>query len=179
MTPSTLRHVRTDPAACAFWLSQGADLWATTVTVVRDDDVVTILDAIFEPPPQLPDYPEERVRVVVRHDGAIFAVPVPSDRSWEHRYDPITVPQLLVLDRRLDWHYLLGALCLWYADDPPNLQWSWELGLDAYMRLIQRHVWDEEYFRRNGTWPAEDAPHGRRRDGRPHPILTEGLRRPA
>jgi hypothetical protein len=172
MTLGSCQHLRCDPAGCARWLSDGADLWAATVTVVRDDYAVTILEAELSPPPQLPDFPEERVRITVRHNGQIYAVPVGPERTWEHRYERYTVEQLSRTKQPIDWHFLLGALCLWYPRDPSRLQWSWRQGLDGYVRLVQKHLWSEEYYRRTGVWPAEDAPHGRRSDGRSHPIIT-------
>ena len=42
---------------------------------------------------------------------------------------------------------------------------------------LQRHLWCEEYRRRHGSWPVEDAPLGHRPDGRPHPVRIPSLRR--
>lgn len=38
----------------------------------------------------------------------------------------------------------------------------------AYITIVHRHLQAEEYWRRTGRWPAEDAPHG---EGH-HPIQT-------
>jgi hypothetical protein len=180
VTPGSFRHLRFDPEDCARWLSKDADLWATVVTVIRDDAAVTILEVTFSAPPQMPDLPEERVRIVVRDSGDIYAVPVgPPGRSWEHRYERYTVGELLRTTQTINWHLLVGALCLWYPRDPAHLRWYWRQGLDGYLRLVQKHVWSEEYYRRAGSWPGEDVPHGRRPDGRPHPITTPALRRAA
>lgn len=175
----SFRHLRFDPRDCARWLSESADLWATKVTVICDDDAVTILEVAFSAPPQIPDLPEERVRIVVRNSGEIFAVPVGPERTWRHRYERYTVAELLATTHTIDWHFLVGALCLWYPRDPAHLRWSWRQGLDGYLRLVQKHLWSEEYYRRTGAWPAEDAPHGRRSDGHPHPITTPNLQRTA
>lgn len=51
----------------------------------------------------------------------------------------------------------MGALCLWYPRDPSHLRWGWVDGLDTYLRLVQRHLWSEEYCRRHNHWPADDA----------------------
>ena len=179
MTPGSFHHLRFDPDGCARWLSGSADLWATEVAVVCHDDPLTILEVSFSAPPQMPDLPEERVRIVVRHTGEIFAVPVGPERSWKHRYERYTIEELLHTTGTVSWYLLLGALCLWYPLDPPHLRWSWHQGLDGFLRLVQKHVWSEEDYRRTGVWPGEDAPHGRRPDGRPHPITTSELRRTA
>jgi hypothetical protein len=179
VTPGSFGHLRLDSEDCARWLSDSADLWATEVTVIRDDDAVTILEVTFSAPPQMPDLHKERVRIVVRETGEIFAVPVGPERSWEHRYERYTIAALLRATHTVDWHFLLGGLCLWYPRDPAHLRWSWRQGLDGYLRLVQKHLWSEENFRSTGVWPGEDAPHGRRPDGLPHPITTPELRRTA
>jgi hypothetical protein len=75
-----------------------------------------------------------------------------------------------------DWLHLLGALCLEFPEDPQWLRWSWRDGLDTYLQMVQRHLLAEEVARRFGSWPVEDAPHGFRSDGKPHPIRTARLR---
>lgn len=176
----TFAHVRGDPWGCANWLTTGADLWGTEAHVVVHEAAQTVVDVRFAPPPpELPSYPAEHVRVTVRNDRRIFAVPVAADtRPWLHRYPRFTLSQIIAtpVDQLIPWESLLGCLCLWYPRDPGHLQWRWTDGLDGYLRLVQRHVWSEEYWRRHGDWPAEDVPHGRRPDGRPHPILTPALR---
>lgn len=175
LAPGTFSHARAAPAACASWLTNGADLWATTVTAMATDSSVILFDVRFTPPPPLPDYPEEHVRITICHDGRVYAVPVNDTRTWKHRYQRVPVANIY---DGIDWHLLLGALCLWYPDDPPHLQWTWSLGLDRYVRIVQRHLWSEEYNRRYDSWPAEDAPHGHGGDGQPHPIATGALRIP-
>ena len=67
----------------------------------------------------------------------------------------------------------LGELCLWYPGDPRALRWEWADGLSSYLTVVHRHLQAEEFYRRNGTWPSEDAPHG----PGPHPIRSPELRR--
>lgn len=180
LTPGTLDHIRGDPKGCADWLTAGAGLWATEADVALHDAQFTVLDLRFAPPPpDLPSYPAEQVRVTVRAEGQIFAVPVAAHtRPWLHRYPRLTPSQIIAtpLDQPIPWENLFGSLCLWYPRDPDHLRWWWEDGLDVYLRLVQRHLWSEEYWRRHGHWPVEDAPHGHRPDGRPHPIRTPALR---
>ena len=66
----------------------------------------------------------------------------------------------------------LGQLCLWFPDDPPELKWDWSDGLVAYITVVHRHLQAEEFWRRTGRWPAEDAPHG---EG-VHPIRSQEMR---
>lgn len=178
MRPGDLGHALTHPGRCATWLSEEADLWGVRADLLHADSLLVVLDVMLAGPPALPSYPDEHVRISIRADGAVFAVPVdPAGRRWEHRY-----PRLAIEDfgrpefAGVDWHFLFGALCLWYPDDPENLRWSWVDGLDAYIRVVQRHLWSEEYHRRWGQWPGEAAPHGRRPDRQPPPILLPALR---
>jgi hypothetical protein len=175
--PGGFRHLRARPKDCARWLADGADLWSTAATVLLHDDRVTIIDVTFQPPPQARSFPVEVVRIVVSDEGDVYAVPVDADgRTWEHRYTRSTLASLLASECPVDWHFILGALCLWYPYDPTRLRWTWRLGLDGYLRLVQKHLWSEEYSRRHGFWPAEAAPHGQRDDDLPHPIMTADLR---
>lgn len=180
LTLGSFDHVRGDPRGCSRWLSAHADLWGVTVVVALHDRRMTVLDVRLEPPPpDLPNFPGEHVRVTVAADGRIFVVPVAGDaRTWLHRYPRITIAEILrrPLTAPIVWEHLFGSLCLWYPDDPDHLRWHWDEGIDIYLRVVQRHLWSEEYWRRHGTWPVEDAPHGDRRDGHPHPILTPALR---
>lgn len=180
LTLGSFAHVRSDPRGCAAWLTTGADLWGTAVDVATHDRVMTVLDVrLSPPPPALEGYPAEHVRLTVLRDGQVFAVPINTPtRPWLHRYPRLTLGQIRAwpMDQLIPWEGLLGCLCLWYPRDPAHLRWSWVNGLDGYLRLVQRHLWSEEYGRRHGHWPAEDAPHGSRPDGRSHPILTPALR---
>lgn len=87
-------------------------------------------------------YPIESVNVVIRSNGKVHAIPKSGKgRRWKHRYG------------RTD-------LCLWYPGDPAELRWTWDDGLEEYIRIVSRHLIYEEYWRRTGEWPVEDAPHG-------------------
>ncbi|MDE0653590.1 MAG: hypothetical protein OXI26_08055 [bacterium] len=180
MTRGGLDHVRRNPQDCARWLSTADVVAGTKVTVVLHDLQATIFDVRFESPtlPELPDYPAEQVRVTVRANGKVLAVPASGDdREWLHRYPRSSIADLLALPKSatVPWELIVGALCLEYPNDPDHLRWQWSDGIDAYLRVVQRHLWYEEYWRRHGSWPVEDAPHGHRPDGHPHPILTPEL----
>lgn len=180
MTLGGLDHVRRNPRSCARWLTSAGVVDGADVGVALHDHVLTVLDVRFAPPPpDLPDYPAEQVRVAVTPQGWIAAVPVDGEtRRWLHRNPRCPTHQLIRLPLGADvpWEHLVGSLCLWYPRDPAHLQWHWRNGIDAYVRIVQRHLWSEEYWRRHDTWPVEDAPHGDLPDGRPHPILTSALR---
>ena len=181
MTPGGLDHVRRNPHTCIRWLNESCAVDAMEITVVKHNNRSTIFDVRFEPPPpwRLPGYPAERVRVVVRANGDIFTVPAATDeRAWLHRYPRLSIRQVLAWSRAtpIPLENLFGSLCLEYPWDPDHLRWNWSDGIDAYLRIVQRHLWCEEYWRRHGSWPVEDAPHGHRSDGRTHPIKTAGLR---
>lgn len=101
----------------------------------------------FKPWPEMAaeGYPVERVRLEIRANGDVRAYPATrmSRRTWKHRYPSD------------------GQLCLYYPNDPGALVWSSEShSLEKLLGIISRHLQAEEYFRRNGHWPWEDAPHG-------------------
>ena len=88
------------------------------------------------------NYPVEKVNIVIRSNGLIYAVSKSGKgRTWKHKYN-------------------YRHLCLWYPNDPDELRWSWADGLEEYVRIVARHLIYEEYCRRTGEWPIEDAPHG-------------------
>ena len=180
MTLGQLDHVRGDPHGCSRWLSTGDVVLGVAVTVVLHDTKTTVFDVMFDPPPpELHGYPAEHLRLTVMDAGQVFAVPVAAGgRPWLHRQPHLSVAELICLPKgtKLTWELLLGPLCLWYPRDPAHLRWRWSDGIDAYLHIVQRHLWAEEYWRRHGTWPVEDVPHGERSDGKPHPILTPALR---
>ena len=180
MSLGGLDHVRRNPQGCARWLSTADVVGGVEVTVVLHDSGATTFDVCFESPavPELLDYPAERVRVTVRANGKVLAIPVSGDgRRWLHRYPRASIAELLALPKSatVPWELIVGALCLEYPNDPDHLRWHWSDGIDAFLRVVQRHLWYEEYWRRHGSWPVEDAPHGERPDGLPHPILTSEL----
>lgn len=175
-----LGYVRRKPRDCARWLSTAGVVGGAEVTVVLHDLRATTFNVRFESPtlPELLDYPAEQVRITVRPNGKVLAVPAGGDaREWLHRYPRSSISALLALPRSatMPWEFIVGALCLEYPNDPDHLRWQWSDGIDAYLRVVQRHLWYEEYWRRHGSWPVEDAPHGERPDGYPHPILTPEL----
>jgi hypothetical protein len=104
---------------------------------------------------ELYDYPDETVHVTVTRSGDVYAWVPTDDREWMHTFGG-------------------EYFCLWYPDDPPALQWDWSRGFGAYVVIVHRHLLYEEYRRRHGGWPVEDAPHGR--TDTPHPIRSLKLR---
>jgi hypothetical protein len=122
----------------------------------REQDCV-VLALTLEPWADLAahDYPTEVVSILITRRGAVLSFPLGPDRPWHHRI----------------WAHL-GELCLWYPQDPRWLRWDHDDGLEAYVLIVHRHLQAEEYWRRHGRWPAEDAPHG---DG-PHPIRNPATR---
>ena len=181
MTVGSLDLVRGHPHACIRWLNESCAVDGMDISVVRHNNRLTIFDVRFEPPPPwgLPGYPPERVRIVVRANGDTFSVPAASDkREWQHRYPRLSIRRILAWPKStpIPWENLLGSLCLEYPGDPDHLRWDWSDGIDAYLRIVQRHFWCEEFWRRHGSWPVEDAPHGHRPDGRPHAIKSPSLR---
>lgn len=170
------------PTRCAQLLTLSDDVANTSVRVLSDTAQAVVFDVCFGPPPptQLPDYPRETVRIALRRaDDRPFAVPIgPNNRRWLHRNERIDDERLhsaVAARVALPWEWLLGSLCLEYDQDPAHLRWSWGDGFDAFIRIVQRHLWFEEYWRRTGVWPVEDVPHEPRLDGRRHPVLTPEL----
>ncbi len=169
-----------EPIACADWLSRVLFRNGIAVALAYRDPACVILDVRFAPPPpeHLNGYPEERVRVNILAHGQVGAVPVAAERRlWCHRYPYITPNDAAQRPQEdFNWVRITGPLCLDYPSDPSHLRWQWADGLDMYLRIVQRHLWSEEYWRRYGHWPVEDVPHGERADGQRHPILTPELR---
>ncbi len=108
--------------------------------------------AAFQPPIAFADegYSAERARIIVPTKQTPLAFPVGPPRAWKHRNGP------------------LGDLCLWFDGDPRGLRWEWDDGFGAYVAIVHRHLFFEEMWRRTGSWPVEDAPHG---PGE-HPVRT-------
>lgn len=154
-----LAAVFADPKQVAAQLAGGAELYG-----LRSADVglvtphLVVLQLELAPWAALADegYPIERVAVFIWVDGRIATVPhAARARPWLHRQPPP-----------------LGELCLWALHDRPGLQWHWSDGLVAYISIVHRHLQAEEYWRRTGSWPAEDAPHG----SLPQPVRTPAMR---
>lgn len=131
-----------------------------------------VLDMTFRPPPEFAaeGYRAERGRICAHTDSRINAFPLGSrTRTWHHRNpSPFGV----------GYGTLGGDLCLWYPRDPRGLRWEWEDGLEEYVTRVHRHFFFEEYYRREGEWPVEDAPHGEPATGA-HPILSPHMQRAA
>ena len=145
--------VAIDPALCANHI--GDRVFGANATVVSSQAGWTIFEISFKPAPTLRGYPTETVRLTVPPSGDPVAVAVPADREFLHRY-PRTHPDEL-RKRVPPLEFLVGALCLWYPNDPIDLRWSWIKGLVDFVRIVQRHLWYEEHWRRTGSWPVEDA----------------------
>lgn len=167
-----------DPHGAAAWLNSGV-VYGGHVSVLSTSVRCVVFTVVFKPPPvrSLAGYPIETARVVVMTSGDPLAIPGGARKTWRHKYPclagpgPGRIPQGFI-----PFESLVGALCLWYPKDPPALRWDWSKGLDDYVRVVQRHLWCEEFFRRNLRWPGEETPHGERADGQPHPIFSENLR---
>lgn len=159
----TLKAVLHDPVAA------GADLAArcpgvtvlSAVTCALGRRPVAVLGIRLEPPQQVAavGYPSETVHLVVDSDVRIYpsrdsAVAV---RTWSHRNPG-------------------GDLCLYYRQDDPALTWQPQDGLEQLVGIAQRHLAFEEFARREGRWPVEDAPHGEPARGT-HPIRDPATRR--
>lgn len=187
--------VFSDPAGTASRvLSSGAvfGLTAMEVRFATRDTVVYWLT--LEPwlGPAAEGYPVEEVAITIHASGDITAVPRHArERRWLHRNPAAesvwwgstwrawyrTAPQpvqqaAIAHARTMGDPRLLGDLCLWYPGDPRSLRWAWSDGLVSYITIVHRHLQAEECWRRTGSWPAEDAPHGRGRHG----ITTNAMR---
>jgi hypothetical protein len=182
MTIESLERTLRKPRECAEWLSSGV-VWGASVEVLQRDNNAVLFGTNFKPPPELAveHYPVEEAFVLVTRGGMPVSAPRRNERAYFHRYAKTT---LQVLARPITWNEvypellsIVGGLCLWNPDDPPELRWTWPKGIGDYVRIVQRHLWYEEYWRRHGNWPVEDTPHGRRSDGNPYPIKTKELKR--
>ncbi|MEK2495169.1 hypothetical protein WN990_37070 [Kitasatospora purpeofusca] len=159
-----LTQALADPAAAARHLLHDAPIYGVEQASGRSGPGgAAILDLTLRPLPALAadDYPVEHARVVILPTLEVHAFPKAGGRPFKHR-NP----------------YPLKDLCLQYPNDDAALRWIPEDGLEALVTLIHRHLMFEEAWRRTGTWPAEDAPHGQPGRGT-HPLTTTDLRREA
>lgn len=119
-----------------------------------------VLDLWLAPLPALTraGWPVEHARVYVLADDTAHAVDMhPGPRRHLHRNG-----------------FPLGTLCLQYPRDDAALRWVPGDGLEPFVTAVHRHLMYEEAWRRTGTWPTEDAPHG---DGKaPQRIRTAAVR---
>lgn len=129
----------------------------TRVDLTRLTEAAVTLDFEFRPWPVCAraGYPSERVRLIVTSQKWAIAIPLDDGtRRWKHRYPVPT-----------------GELCLWYDEDPRSLRWEWDDGLLPLLTITHRHLLFEEFWRREGRWPVEDAPHGHGR----HRVRSEEM----
>lgn len=173
VNPVSFAALRAKPHDCCLLMKRTGAVSYFDIATAAHTAGVTIFDVEFLAPEQLPDYPNERARISVLADSSIAAVPIGDpDRTWHHRYPRWSIPQITqCAGGLLPWLSVVGGLCLWYPSDPRARRWAWDDGFDAYVLLVQRHLWAEEFYRRHSHWPAEDAPHGERPDGKPHSLL--------
>jgi hypothetical protein len=137
----------------------------TGAVVTDTSDALISIDLRLTPPLELQahNYPVEQVRITQQRrtsQPAPDAVPIGPKRSWLHRNPTADgTPG--------------GALCLWYPLDPSRLRWDWSKGFETFVLVVHRHLLTEESVRRGSPWPVEDAPHGHRPGGMPHPVLGD------
>lgn len=163
-----LSDVLADPARVGRVLQH--ELFGLTVDQIREPRYGgVVFDITFAPLPELAEagYGIERGRVSVRPDGNSYAFPLGPDRTWHHRNPSPLGPR---------FGTLAGDLCLWYPKDPRALRWEWDDGLEQYVTRVHRHLIFEEYYRREGQWPVEDAPHAEPVNGA-HPIRSPFMRK--
>lgn len=142
-----MKEVIADPRGVARRIADDSDLfYISSAKVVETSRRRVRMNVRFEPWPPMAaaGYPRERIRLEIRSNGDVRAYPIrATNRSWEHRFPGG------------------GPLCLYYPHDPGAIVWSAESGtFEGLLGIISRHLQAEEYFRRHGTWPWEDAPHG-------------------
>jgi hypothetical protein len=158
----SLTRVLADPEAAARYLLHNDAVFGVEQATGRTGlHATALLELTLRPLPALhrEGYPTEHVRVAIRANQTVHAFPRDDGtRRYKHRN---TLP--------------LRDLCLQYTDDDPTLCWIPQDGLEPLVTLVHRHLMFEEAWRRTGTWPSEDAPHGRPIQGS-HPIRTQYLR---
>jgi hypothetical protein len=146
------------PAAVAAALLRDAPIFGVNRAAVclnGKDGVVIELELTPWMPCADEGFPPERVRILATVAKSAYVVPQEAEgRSWKHRMPGD-----------------LGELCLWFPQDSRALTWEWSDGLLDLITIAHRHLQYEEYWRRTGTWPVEDAPHG---EGK-HPLRTRQM----
>jgi hypothetical protein len=157
-----LSDVLADPARAAATIMHAGMVFGVAAATGRGTRYgAAVVELTMEPLPGLAAerYPTERVRIAILRDQRTFAYVLSGrERSFKHRNPPPS-----------------RSLCLQYSQDDPALQWVAEDGLEPLVTLVRRHLIFEEYNRRHGRWPCEDAPHGPAPDGT-HPVVTPQMR---
>ena len=147
MAKLQLKDVRADPTEVARTLEDLDCIESASVLRLSEGHItfqITVLPC--EPVFISEGYPIEKVNILLYRNEDIHAIPKSGKgRRWKHRHRKFGVNT---------------GLCLWYPHDPPELRWTWNDGLEEYVRIVARHLIYEEYWRRTGQWPVEDAPHG-------------------
>lgn len=151
-----------------------ASLPGTRVDRTLDWRAGVEFDITFAPPAELAaaGYGSERARVLVRRAGDPTAHPLGPRRTWAHRN-----PGPGDTSAQIDAGRATGSLCLYYPRDPRALRWEWADGLEDFVGRVHRHLHCEEFHRREGRWPVEDAPHGHPEHRPKHPIRTPLMRK--
>jgi len=160
----SLDEVLLNPDAAAVYLQKSSAVFGVeAATGCHGAMGAAILELKLLPLPALAadNYPIERIRIVILSDLRVYSYPrgMPG-REFLHR------------------NFLPGSeLCLQYDGDDPAMRWLPEDGLEPLVTLVHRHLMFEEYWRRTGRWPIEDAPHGPAPSGTTYPVRTERLRK--
>ena len=159
---ATVSEVLADPKEAARrWEADPELPFVSSVRVAERTRRLVRLNIRFEPwPPMAAEgYPTERVRLEIRSNGEVRVYPATRifNRKWKHRYPND------------------GRLCLFYPGDPEALVWSLDDPLEDLLGIISRHLQAEEFWRRHGRWPWEDAPHGAAASNGPQSTLMRRL----
>jgi hypothetical protein len=90
---------------------------------------------------RLPDLVDQTVTIVFgRGNSAVPRVYTDGPSESPHRYPD-------------------GSLCMWYPYDPAEQRWTRRDGPAALLGHIVAHLIREEWWRRTGEWPSEEAGH--------------------
>jgi hypothetical protein len=90
---------------------------------------------------RVPDVPEQKITIVFGPTApAVPHVYTDGPSESPHRYSN-------------------GSLCMWHPCDPPEQRWTRRDGPVALLGHIVAHLLREEWWRRTGEWPGEEAGH--------------------
>jgi hypothetical protein len=157
----SLSEVLTDPASAAATITHAGTVFGVVAVGRSTQYSAAVLEMTLDPLPAFAaeGYPIEKARIAVLRDERTFAYVLSGRaRRFKHRNPPPS-----------------RSLCLQYSEDDPALRWVPDDGLEPLVTLVRRHLIFEEYNRRHGRWPCEDAPHGPA-VGRAHPVVTRHMR---